>query len=29
MDAFVNVIEKEPKVRVKRNNTLDRYIRLP
>ena len=29
MDAFVNVIRKDPKVRVKINDTLDRYIRLP
>ena len=29
MDDFVNVIRKDPKVRVKLNNMLDRYIRLP
>ena len=29
MEAFVNVIRKDPKVRVKINDTLDRYIRLP
>ena len=29
MDAFVIVIRKDPKVRVKINNTLDRYMRLP
>ena len=29
MDAFVNVIRKDPKVRVKINDMLDRYMRLP
>ena len=29
MDAFVNVIRKDPKVRIKLNNTLDRYLKLP
>ena len=29
MEAFVNVIRKDPKVRVKINEMLDRYIRLP
>ena len=29
MDAFVNVIRKHPKVYVKRNDMLDRYMRLP
>ena len=29
MEAFVNVIRKDPKVRVKINDTLDRYTRLP
>ena len=29
MEAFVNVIREDPKVRVKINDTLDRYIRLP
>ena len=29
MDAFVNVIRKDPKVRVKINDMLDRYNRLP
>ena len=28
-EAFVNVIRKDPKVRVKINDTLDRYMRLP
>ena len=28
MEAFVNVIRKDPKVRVKINNMLDRYMRL-
>ena len=27
MDAFINVIRKDPKVRVKINNMLDRYNR--
>ena len=29
MDAFINVIKKDPKVRIKINNLLDRYNRLP
>ena len=29
MEAFVNVIRKDPKVRNKINNTLDRHVRLP
>ena len=29
MEAFVNVIRKDPKVRVKINDTLDRYMRIP
>ena len=29
MEAFVNVIRKDPKVRIKINDTLDRYMRLP
>ena len=29
MDAFVNVIKKDPKVRIKINDTLDRYMKLP
>ena len=29
MDAFVNIIRKDPKVRVKINDMLDRYNRLP
>ena len=29
MDAFVNIIRKDPKVRNKINDTLDRYNRLP
>ena len=29
MHAFVNVIRKDPKVRIKINITLDRYMRLP
>ena len=29
MDDFVNVIRKDPKVRVKINDVLDRYKRLP
>ena len=29
MDDFVNVIRKDPKVRVKINDMLDRYNRLP
>ena len=28
-DAFIKVIKKDPKVRVKINETLDRYMRLP
>ena len=27
MDAFVNVIRKDPKVRDKINDTLDRYMK--
>ena len=29
MEAFVNVIKKDPKVRIKINDTLDRYNKLP
>ena len=29
MDDFVNVIREDPKVRIKINDTLDRYLRLP
>ena len=29
MEAFVNVVRKNPKVRVKINDSLDRYMRLP
>ena len=29
MDAFINVIKKDPKVRVKIIDKLDRYNRLP
>ena len=29
MEAFVNVIRKDPKVRIKINDLLDRYNRLP
>ena len=29
MDAFVNVVRKDPKVRVKINDMLDRYMILP
>ena len=29
MEAFKNVIRKDPKVRVKINEMLDRYTRLP
>ena len=29
MEAFVKVIRKDPKVRIKINDTLDRYMRLP
>ena len=29
MDAFINVIKKDPKVRFKTNDMLDRYNRLP
>ena len=29
MEAFVNVIKRDPKVRNKINDTLDRYNRLP
>ena len=29
MEAFINVIRKDPKVRVKINDILDRYMILP
>ena len=29
MEDFINVIRKDPKVRIKINDTLDRYNRLP
>ena len=29
MEAFINVIKKDPKVRIKINKMLDRYNRLP
>ena len=29
MDDFINVIKKDPQVRIKVNNMLDRYNRLP
>ena len=29
MEAFVNVIKKDHKLRVKINDSLDRYMRLP
>ena len=29
MEAFVNVIKKDHEVRVKINDSLDRYMRLP
>ena len=29
MDDFVNVIKKDHKVRIKINDSLDRYMRLP
>ena len=29
MEAFINVIRKDPKVRVRIKDTLDRYNRLP
>ena len=29
MEAFVNVIEKDPQVRIKINDMLARYMRLP
>ena len=29
MDDFINVIRKDPEVRVKINDVLDRYKRLP
>ena len=29
MDDFLNVIKKDPQVRIKVNDMLDRYIRLP
>ena len=28
-DAFINVIKKDPKVKIKINDTLDRYMKLP
>ena len=29
MDEFINVIKKDPQVRIKIHNLLDRYNRLP
>ena len=29
MDDFINVIKKNPQIRIKMNNMLDRYNRLP
>ena len=29
MDAFIIVIKKDPKMRIKINDMLDRYMRLP
>ena len=29
MEAFVSVIRKDPKVRIKINDKLERYMRLP
>ena len=29
MHDFVNVIKKDPQIRIKINNILDRYMRLP
>ena len=29
MNDFINVIKKDPKVRIKRNDMLDTYSRLP
>ena len=29
MEAFIKVIRKDPKVRIKINDMLDRYIKLP
>ena len=29
MEVFINVIRKDPKVRIKLNDMLDRYIKLP
>ena len=29
MDAFINVIKKDPPVRIKGNNMLDKYNGLP
>ena len=29
MDAFINVIKNDPKVRNKLNDMLDRYMKLP
>ena len=28
-DAFINVIKKDPKVKIKINDMLDRYMKLP
>ena len=28
MDDFINVIKKDPRIRIKKNNILDRYNRL-
>ena len=28
-DDFINVVEKDPQVRIKINDMLDRYMRLP
>ena len=29
MDAFINVIKKDPQIRIKINDMLDRYMRVP
>ena len=29
MDAFINLFKKDPEVRIKINNMLDRYNRIP
>ena len=29
MDDFINVNKKDPQIRIKMNNMLDRYIKLP